>query len=47
MGYQADFAGNSMAIGKKFNAVDRPSPGYRGPRGVVQKVPNNPKPYKR
>ena len=39
MGCKADFAGNSTAIGKKFNAADRPSPGYHGPRGVMQRVP--------
>ena len=39
MGCKADFAGNSTAIGKKFNAADRPSPSCHGPRGVVQRVP--------
>ena len=39
MGCKADFAANSTAIGKKFNAADRPSPGYHGPRGVMQRVP--------
>ena len=38
MGCKADFAANSTAIGKKFNAADRPSPGYHGPRGVMQRV---------
>jgi hypothetical protein len=27
MGYEADFAANSPAIGKKFNEVDRPMQG--------------------
>ena len=31
MGCKADFAANSTAIGKKFNAADRPSPDYHGP----------------
>ena len=31
MGCKADFAANSTAIDKKFNAADRPSPGYHGP----------------
>ena len=31
MGCKADFAGNSTAIDKKFNAADRPSPVHRGP----------------
>ena len=39
MGCKADFAANSTAIGKKFNAADRPCPGYHGPRGVMQRVP--------
>ena len=39
MGCKADFAGNSTAIGTKFNAADRPSPVYHGPRGVMQRVP--------
>ena len=38
MGCKADFAGNSTAIGKKFNAADRPSPGYHGPQGVMQRL---------
>ena len=40
MDCKADFAANSTAIGKKFNAADRPSPGYHGPRGVTQRVLN-------
>ena len=39
MGCKADLAANSTAIGKKFNAADRPSPDYHGPRGVMQRVP--------
>ena len=39
MGCKADFAANSTAIGKKFNAADRPNPGYHGPRGVEQRLP--------
>ncbi len=31
MGCKADFAVNSPAIGKKFNAADRPSPADRTP----------------
>ena len=38
MGCKADFAANSTAIGKKFNAADRPNPVYHGPRGVMQRV---------
>ena len=38
MGCKADFATNSTAMGKKFNAADRPSPGYHGPRGVMQRL---------
>ena len=38
MGCKADLAANSLGFGKKFNAADRPSPGYHGPRGVVQRV---------
>ena len=41
MGRKADFAANSTAIGKKFNAADRPSPVYHGPRGVVQRLLNS------
>ena len=37
MGCKADFEANSTAIGKKFNAADRPIPGYHGPRGVMQR----------
>ena len=32
------FAVNSMAIGKKSNAVDRPSPADHRPKGVMQRV---------
>ena len=32
------FAANSMAIGKKNNAADRPSPRYHRPQGVMQRV---------
>ena len=39
MGCKADFAVNSTAIEKKFNAADRPRPGYHGPREVMQRVP--------
>src|SRR2546422_332312 len=39
MGYKACFAANSPAIGKKYNAVDRPNPRDHGPRGVVQSFP--------
>ena len=39
MGRKADFAADSTAIGKKSNAVDRPSPSYHGPRGVLQRGP--------
>ena len=41
MDCKADFAANSTAIGKKFNAAGRPSPGYHGPRGVMQGVPRS------
>ncbi len=41
MGCKADFAANSTAIGKKFNAADRPSPVYHGPRGIMQRVPTH------
>ena len=34
------FAANSMAIGKKNNAVDRPSPADHRPQGVVQRFPS-------
>ncbi|MFN7857056.1 MAG: MFS transporter, partial [Acidovorax sp.] len=34
IGHKALFADNSMAIGKKSNAVDCPSPGPRRPQGV-------------
>ncbi len=33
------FAANSIAIGKKNNAADRPSPRYHKPQGVMQRVP--------
>ena len=34
------FAANSIAIGKKNNAADRPSPRYHRPQGVMQRVPS-------
>jgi 2-keto-4-pentenoate hydratase len=39
MGYKAFFAANSTAIGKKNNAVDRPSPCCHSPQGVMQSIP--------
>ena len=36
IGHKALFAANSMAIGKKSNAVDYPSPRQRKPQGVMQ-----------
>ena len=39
MGYKAVFAANSSAIGKKSNAVDRPSPRCHRPQGVMQAIP--------
>ena len=38
MGCKADLAANSLGFGKKFNAADRPSPAYHGPREVMQRV---------
>ena len=32
------FAANSMAIGKKNNAADRPGPRYHRPQGVMQRA---------
>ena len=39
VGCKADFAGNSTAVGMKFNAADHLSLGYHGPRGGVQRAP--------
>ena len=37
IGHKALFAAKSLAIGKKSNAVDCPSPGPRRPQGVMQR----------
>ena len=39
MGCKADFAVNSPAIGKEFNAADRPGPDDRAPRGACSALP--------
>ena len=41
MGYKAVVAVNSRAIGKKSNAVDRPSPCCDRQQGVMQAVYKN------
>jgi hypothetical protein len=41
IGHKAFFAANSMAIGKKSNAVDCPSPRPRRPQGVMQRFLND------
>ena len=38
--HKALFAANSLAIGKKSNAVDYPSPRQRKPQGVLQRFLN-------
>ena len=38
MGCKADLAANSTAIGKKFNAADRPSLTCHRPQGVMQSI---------
>ena len=38
MGCKAFFAANSRVIGKKNNAVDRPSPCCHSPQGVMQSI---------
>jgi hypothetical protein len=43
MGYKAFFAANSRAIGKKNNAVDRPSPCCHSLARVMQSILNSPK----
>jgi hypothetical protein len=45
MDYKAFFAANSIAIGKKNNAVDRPSPCCHSPQGVVQGTLSRPVPH--
>jgi hypothetical protein len=40
IGHKALFAANSMAIGKKSNAVEYPSPRQRKPQGVMQRFPS-------
>jgi len=37
-GRKASFLATGTAIGKKNNAVDRPSPRYHTPQGVMQRV---------
>ena len=41
IGHKTLFAANSMAIDKKSNAVDCPSPGPRRPQGVMQRFLND------
>jgi hypothetical protein len=44
--HKALFAANSLAIGKKSNTVDCPSPRQRRPQGVMQRFPSTAEPFR-